>query len=99
MTQFLTKQYVREDGIIDTPVQRIIGIKQAQYNYKHKKMEYKSVLQVVKQYETILQEIGDDIPAGMPNLANVFVHALSDQLQRKLLRKLWIRHTTDWRSR
>ena len=51
-------------------------------------MKYKPVLQVVKQYETILQEIGDNVPAGMPDLANDFVHALSEQLQRKLLKML-----------
>ena len=76
MAQLLTKQYVREDGIIDTPVQRIVAIKQAYYNYRNKRMEYKPVLQVVKQYETILQEIGDNVPAGMPDLANDFVQAV-----------------------
>ena len=86
MAQILKKQYVREDVIMETPTQRLMSIKQQFYNNRTKRLDYKSISQIVTQFETILQEIGNDVPADIPNLAQTFVHSLSQQLQQKLLK-------------
>ena len=70
---------------MDTPTQKLLSIKQQYYDRSSGKLNFKPVSTVINQYETILQRVGLQPPADMPYLPNIFVHALSEHLQRKLL--------------
>ena len=83
MAQLLKQQYVREDVVMDTPVQRLLQIKQQHWNQSKQKMEYRSVTAVKAQFENILQIIGTEVPNNIPNLSETFVHALSQTLHKK----------------
>jgi hypothetical protein len=82
----IQKTYVGRLEGIETLTQRLVGIKQRQFDKSTQQANYRSVQELSQEHQRLLAEMKPTtLPTEIPQLDNVFVQAASEDLRKKLL--------------
>jgi hypothetical protein len=91
---YACKQYIQKSHVgrlegTATLAQRLVNIKQRYYDKVTQQANYRSVQELSQEYQRLLAEIKPStMPTEIPQLDNIFVQSVSEDLRKKLIRHL-----------
>jgi hypothetical protein len=87
--QYIQKLFVGRMEGTETLGQRLVNIKQRSFDPITQRAHYRSVQELSQAYQFILSEIKSTTqPTELPELDNIFVQAISEDLRKRLVRHL-----------